>query len=125
MLRKTTQIILTLFLMVATTGITCSMHYCGGELVYISINNDTKSCCDSSGGCCENKTLQFVVEDDYVIPVQIENSRIVELNLLFSVLFVSNFNLFPEGDEAFKAYDDHSPPPTTQTRLSLLQTYLC
>ena len=76
MLRKITHIVLALFLLVSTTGITISMHYCGGEYVSTSINKEAKSCCDSTGGCCENKTMHFEVEDDYVSPVQIDNSKI-------------------------------------------------
>ena len=125
MFRKTTHIVLALFLMIATTGLTFSMHYCGGKLVSMSINKEAKSCCDGTGGCCENKTLQFEVGDDYVSPVQIEDHKIAELDVLFPILFVLNFNLLLEGDEVFEAYDDTSPPPTIQTRLAILQAYLC
>ena len=79
MLRKISHIVLALFLLVSTTGITISMHYCGGKYVSTSINEEAKSCCDGTGGCCENKTLHFEVKDDYVNAVQIENSKIVEL----------------------------------------------
>ena len=125
MLRKITHIVLTLFLLVLTTGITISMHYCGGEYVSTSINEEAKSCCDGTDGCCENKSLHFEVEDDYVSSIVVENNTTVELDVLFPILFVLSAELSPEIEVTTKYFNDTSPPPTIQTRLSLLQTYLC
>jgi hypothetical protein len=125
MLRKITNIVVALFLLVSTTGITISMHYCGGKYVSSSINKEAKPCCDGSGGCCENKTLHFEVKDDYVNVAQIENSKIVELDILFPILFALNLELLPLEEKHELAFYDSSPPPKIQTRLSLLQTYLC
>jgi len=125
MFRKITHIILSVFLMVSTTGITLSMHYCGGKWVSTSINKEAKSCCDGTDGCCENKTIHFEVEDDYVSPIQVDNTKIVELDVLFPILFVLHFELLSEENETFEVFTDASPPPTIQTRLSLLQTFLC
>lgn len=125
MFRKLKHIVLSLFLMVSTSGITFSMHYCGGKFVSASINKEAKSCCDSTNGCCENKTLHFEVKDDYVGPIQIDNPKIVELDVFFPLLLALNFELVSEENESFEVYSDSSPPPTIQKRLSLLQTYLC
>lgn len=125
MLKRITHIIMALFLMVATTGVTLSMHYCGGELVSTSINKEAKTCCDGTGGCCENKTVHFEVEDDYVSPVQVTNIQTIELDILFPILFVLNFDLSIDEEIEQVAFYDSSPPPTIQTRLALLQTYLC
>lgn len=125
MLRKITNIVLALFLLVSTTGITISMHYCGGKYVSSSINKEAKSCCDGSGGCCENKTLHFEVKDDYVTVAQIENSKIVELDILFPILFALNLEFLPLEENYEVTFYDLSPPPKIQKRLSILQTYLC
>ena len=55
-----------MFLLFTTAGLTFSMHYCGGNYVSTSINKEAKSCCDGSGGCCENKTLHFEIKGDFV-----------------------------------------------------------
>jgi len=125
MLRKIAHIILALFLLVSTTGVTLSMHYCGGKLVSTSINKEAKTCCDGTGGCCENKTVHFEVEDDYVSPVQVTNIQTVELDILFPILFVLNFELSIDEEIEQVAFYNSSSPPTIQTRLALLQTYLC
>ena len=124
MFRKIAHIVLSVFLMLATIGVTFSMHYCGGELISTSINSEAESCCDDDG-CCENKTLHFEVEDDYVSTVQFKNIEIVELDILIPILFVLNLELLNEEDKAIEAFYDSSPPPTIQSRLALLQTYLC
>lgn len=125
MLRKLTHIVLSLFLLVSTTGIAISMHYCGGELVSTSINKVAKSCCDESGGCCENKTVHIEVKSEFVNTVQVNNAQTVVLDILLPALFVISIDLSTEEEAATKAFHDSSPPPTIQTRLALLQTYLC
>ena len=125
MFKRIAHIVLALLLLVSTTGITFSWHYCGGKYVSTSINTTAKSCCDGEGGCCENKTVHFEVKDDYVSPIVVENHTIVELDILFPILFIFNFELFPIEENASVAFYDSSPPPTIHTRLSLLQTYLC
>ncbi len=125
MFRKITHIVLALFLLVVTTGITFSMHYCGGKLVSVSINKEAKGCCDVMGGCCENKTIHFEVDDDYITPLLAEHIKIVETDILFSELFVLDFNLTSDVGNIIVLFDDSSPPPTIHTRLALLQTYIC
>ena len=125
MFRKITHIILSVFLMVSTTGITLSMHYCGGKWVSTSINKEAKSCCDGTDGCCENKTLHFEVKDDFVSPIQVENIKTVELDVLFPILFVLNFELYNEEAKADDAFYNSSLPQKVQARLALLQKYLC
>ncbi len=123
MYRTIAHTVLALFLLVATTGVTISMHYCGGSLVSTSINHEAKSCCEDDG-CCENKNLHYELENDYVAPIVFENSNIVELEALFPMLFVMDFHLSPSQAKATFAFIDSYPPPKIQTRLSLLQTYL-
>lgn len=124
MLRKLIHIILALFLVVTTMGLTFSMHYCHGELVSTSINKQAKSCCDD-GGCCENKTLHFQIDDDYTCPLQIETKEIVQLDVLLPVISSFYFEFLPQNEIETEVFVDTSPPPSIQTKLALLQTYLC
>ncbi len=101
------------------------MHYCGGKLVSTSISKGASACCDGADECCQNKTVHIELEDDYVNPAQINNAQTVELEVLFPILFVLNFDLLADEETAPVAFYDSSPPPTIQTRLALLQTYLC
>lgn len=124
MLRKSVHIILVMLLLVSSTGVTFSMHYCGGELVSTSINKEAKTCCDGTGGCCENKTMHIEIDDDYISSIVVENS-IIELDILFPVLFALYSDLIPVEANVPITFNDSSPPPKIQIRLSFLQTYLC
>ncbi len=124
MLRKFIHIIVTLFLLISTTGITFSMHYCGGKLVSTSILTEAKSCCDDDCGCCENRTQHYEVKDNFVSSDIIHNINIAELDILFPVYFVLNFDIFKIIEKPVFVTEDASPPPLIQTRLALLQTYL-
>jgi hypothetical protein len=123
--RKLTHSVFALFLLVSTTGITISMHYCGGKLVTTSIYKEAKSCCDGSKGCCENKTFRYEIKNDYLNPINFENIKVETMDIKFSELSVFNTILFPEVKKTHKVFTDSSPPSSTHTRLSLLQTYLC
>lgn len=125
MLRKIIHIVLALFLTIASAGVTFSMHYCGGKLVHASINKESKSCCNSSGGCCENKTFHFEIKDNYLCPIQPEIQQNFEQDLFIPVLFTLKVKLLPEIEKPSEIFSDSSPPIATQTKLSLLQTYLC
>lgn len=125
MFRKIIHIVLSLFLVVITTGITFSMHYCGSKLISVSVNNETKSCCDSHCGNCNNKTLRVEVEDQFLIPDQIESSNSIEQNLLFPVLIANNDEILSRESKTLDLFSDSSPPSGIPARLSLLQTYLC
>lgn len=125
MARKAMHIVLSLFLMVATTGLTFSMHYCGGKWVSTSINKETESCCSDACGCCENKTVHYEVEEDFVSPIALEISPSIELDVVFPLLFAINFEYPSNSYGDVEIIDDTSPPLPVQTRLSLLQTFLC
>ncbi len=124
MIKKVTHIIFALFLMIATSGVTLSMHYCGGNLVSTSINHKAKSCCDGTGGCCESKIIHVQIEDNFVSSIPVESNQTVELDLLFPLLSALNTEILVEDLVVSVEINDTSPPPV-QKRLALLQTYLC
>ncbi len=55
MIRKISNIIIAIILLVSTTGFTISKHYCGNELITVEINGEAESCCDSPD-CCHTET---------------------------------------------------------------------
>jgi len=123
-MKKFLHIMLTLFLLISTTGVTLSMHYCGGKLVSTSILTEAKSCCGDHCGCCENKTHHYEVKENFVSSDIVQNIHIAELDVLFPVYFVLNFDLSKIIEKPVYVSEDASPPPLIQTKLALLQTYL-
>jgi len=54
-IKKISNIILAIILLVSTTGFTLSKHYCGGKLESVEVNAEAESCCDSPY-CCHTET---------------------------------------------------------------------
>jgi hypothetical protein len=55
-------------LMLATTGLSISKHYCGNSLVRTTLGTEAKSCLmdmEMGHGCCDDETETLVVEDDF------------------------------------------------------------
>ena len=63
-LKKGIHILISAILLVATTGLTVSEHYCQNRLVEKKIAGKVHSCCDDDN-CCRNETSTFQVQDQY------------------------------------------------------------
>ncbi len=123
--RKIIHIILSLLLFISTTGVSFSMHYCKGKLVSASIITKAKTCCNGVGKCCENKVIHYELENDYLEPLIVSNSKATSLYILLPILFAINFSIEDKIEPKFTIFEDSSPPPLLLTRLALLQTYIC
>ncbi|WP_320019528.1 hypothetical protein [Labilibaculum manganireducens] len=120
MLKKFSHLLLALVIFVVTTGITVSIHYCGGHVKDVSFLAAPKACCEIPQGCCHNEVFTVKIENDFsissytfdfeqlevVLPVLIELIK-VETPLKVRKNFVEYI----------------VPPPKIQTVLSCLQNY--
>lgn len=127
MFRRTIDIMLVLLLLTSTVGFSVSKHYCGSRLVEVSINSEEEPCCDDmkNSNCCHYETEYFQLKEDLVTPVSFENTRIAGFDILFPLVFVYFFDSPGNIETGILNYAESSPPPAIQTKLSLLQTYLC
>ena len=127
MFRKIAHIILALLLLITTTGFSISKHYCGSRLIEISINLEAEPCCDYVGtsNCCHNETEYFQLKEDFLKPVSLENNQIAGFDILFPLVFVHFLNAPGNIETEVLNYAESPPTLTIQTKLSLLQTYLC
>lgn len=64
MFKKASHIVLSILLLIATTGFTIYEHQCGGEFAAKSLQADHNDCCDMAAACCLEKieTIQIDVE---------------------------------------------------------------
>jgi len=124
MLRKVVHIVLSLTLLVSTTGFTITKHYCGDKVESVGVDSIPESCCEM-GGCCHNESTHYQVEDDFSITVIDNHIQVPTTDILFSTVFVClQQEIFAPGFTIFSAAE--SPPPLkTQVTLSLIQAYLC
>ncbi len=66
MVRKMINIIAVFILLVTTTGITISKHYCGDLLISVALDGKAKSCCEPGCNCCHNEHVTIHLNDDFV-----------------------------------------------------------
>jgi len=124
MVKSILHITVSIVLLISTIGITISRHYCGENLIHTALFLEAESCCDGSADCCHNETEYFQFKDDYVSSVVFDISDVQELDLIF-MEFPVLLTLGLVEIEEEKVFIPESPPPLlTQTKLSLLQTYL-
>jgi hypothetical protein len=69
-MKKITIILLTVFYFAVASGITVSLHYCGGKFKEFSLfhSSNEEGCCGSkkkSKGCCNEKTTVIKVKDNH------------------------------------------------------------
>lgn len=123
MIKVASHIILSLLLLVSTTGLTISKHYCGGELVSTSVYTEADSCCDS-GDCCKNETEIIQLDVDYSVSSTVVVPESVQTELMIFSLAVVKLNIEENTLPHVVVLSDSPPPPKIQTSLAARQTYL-
>ena len=102
---------------------TISKHYCGGNHVSTSFFVEAKSCCDT-GGCCQNETETFQLDEDFSVSSIIEVPETAHSEII-SVALVLLEKTFEENENKSEfIISDLPPPPKIQTSLSKKQLYL-
>ena len=127
MLKRLVHIISVLLLLTATTGFTLSKHYCGTDVVSVSINSEAEPCCDDMGNsdCCHNETEHFQLKVDFVNSNMDFQSKETNIDILFPAVFAFLQTTYIADQDIKIRYPESPPPPEINTVLSLLQTYLC
>jgi len=111
-MKKALIILLASFYLIIASGVTFSLHYCGGKLKTISLfSNHQEGCCGSkkkSKGCCKDKTTIVKVNDSHQLShiIKVNNANIVSIALI-SVPFL----YFIEKDIDSSLIPNHNSPP--------------
>lgn len=123
MFKTFSHIVLSFLLLVATTGMAVSKHYCGESLISVDFFEEAEPCCES-GDCCHNETTFYQVDEDFSAPVFSQLPYITAIDLLIDLPGqLPEWNL-QEVPADFIIEKDLPPPPNIQTVLSLKQTWL-
>ncbi len=121
MIRKITNIILALVLLVPTTGITYHYHYCCNTLIKFSILHTPQACCEHPEDCCRDEAVTLQMKNDFVSSPDLP--ELSQTCLEFPVFFA-----LPEEiqyvEMVLPAEPEESPPPDVGSRLSQIQQYL-
>jgi hypothetical protein len=122
MIKKIYHISSAFLLLLATTGIGISSHYCGDFWVSTSIFSEAETCCDD-GSCCTTENNFFQVDDDFSAPTISASPGISEFDLPGST--INGEDLSPVGRIVFTQKNINDPPPRElHTALSLRQSFL-
>jgi hypothetical protein len=124
MLKKVYHIVVMLVLILGTSGITVSHHYCHGKLISSGIYSEAKSCCDSSCGACENKTSIHRINDNFIsssyTPGEIKEIQIFTIDFL--VIIPQNYISLVF---TISHYTNHKAPPGYSSLPEYLEVFRC
>ena len=113
-MRRAFHILVCFTLVLATTGLSISKHYCGNSLVRTSLGTEVKSCMpdmDMGSGCCDEKTETLVIEDDFELS-QSQIKIVPAYDLLIAYL-ISELDIEPaETNYSVLTFNDTGPPET-------------
>ncbi|RLD57563.1 MAG: hypothetical protein DRJ05_09510 [Bacteroidetes bacterium] len=124
MLKKVSHIIISLILLVSTTGLTISKHYSMGELFDVSFIGEADSCCPVPCDCCEDEFEFHRLEVEFVgsdIEVSFDEISSIDIAVITSI-FDINIDLGYLLNE--KEYANNHSPPIISFTPSLTQSFL-
>ena len=106
-----------------TTGFSVSKHYCAGELISWSVNGESRSCCSSQCGHCEDLTDHYCLEIESITPSTYEFSNDQEIDIEFIECISDHQNTISVQYSLFD--NDLKPPPRDLSKnLAINQAYL-
>jgi len=123
MLKKICHTFIVILLVITTSGITISRHYCGNSLFSTALGHHAKSCCDSKCQGCHDEIIHFKVVDHFNITLRKADFDLkpITLDIIHCDLVIFNFkaNRFscPVAFASSPPIADHSP--------ALLQIFRC
>lgn len=114
-LKKSTLIFLAFFYLIFSSGMSVSLHYCGGKfksISFFSTGVDERGCCGNkmkSKGCCHEKTTFIKVKDSHFssanLNINHDHFKTIE------TIYTSCFLVFPnESITVNSIFNYHSPP---------------
>ncbi|MGQ7871077.1 HYC_CC_PP family protein [Sunxiuqinia sp. sy24] len=85
MIKKILHITILVIMMVSTMGFSITKHYCGEDLVDLSVSGDVETCCDiAEGDCCHNEEQTYQLDQEYTSTVVINHVNYISF-VIFEV----------------------------------------
>jgi len=113
MFRKITHIIISIVLLISTTGVSLSEHHCGNEIINISLNTTMQPCCEMPNDCCHNDFELIQMKADFTKPSSVVQIDISELHHIEFPALIIPLNEFADNcstinTDKFFSPDKHS-----------------
>ena len=135
-MKKIVSVILSILILVASSGFTISSHICDGKLdeVALSLANKDIDCGmqvknhshaaksnDVNKACCENTFQPVQLDEKYISPKISLNSSLVNYAILKYTILKE---LFPVSTETAILFTNYSPPPLIRDIPILVESFL-
>lgn len=126
MLKIAANIILSVVVLVSTSGFTISKHYCGSRLVDVAVMVEAENCCgdEGSSGCCHNETEYFQLEADYLISIVGIDLQEILPDIVYTDLPVFITDEANTGHSDILNFAESPPQPDGSQIISLKQAFL-
>lgn len=128
MLKKIKHILISVAILLATTGMTISQHYCMGQLQEVSLNAMEDLQCEMAtrDNCdhCENHELQLKISDNFLIS---SHDKLPSISLTLLIAPITPHNIISPNtiaQEQSAIEEDRKPPPSSLKLQSALQCFL-
>ena len=92
MIKRISNIVIIILLLVATGGIPVTRHYCGSAEKSLSVFSTPKDCCNSHCAKCHNVFKFTKVNDNFEAGSTISAQSITELTTLHAAFFINLFD---------------------------------
>ncbi|MEZ5011652.1 MAG: hypothetical protein R2744_08680 [Bacteroidales bacterium] len=112
------NIVISMLLLVSTTGVTVTRHYCGNNLRSVSLLEQPSPCCDDPG-CCHNEYETIKVKDEFSVSSSHFNFELFDLQVP-----VTGYETVAELYHFVRVFSDSPSPPDLSSRLSILQSFI-
>lgn len=130
MIRKISHIFISAMLLILTMGFTVSQHYCGEQMVDVSLltnyhadSSGDDSCDMNDMSCCHNEQHLYQLTENFTQPAIADHVQFIQVDLLvFDSLMNMNLPVHESENEIF-SYAESPPPPDLSTYLSSIQIY--
>lgn len=122
MFKRISHIIVSVLLLIATTGFTTYSHFCGEELLAESMQTNKNDCCDVASTCCHEEAEILQIDTEYLLAsfdYNFGQSAVEITNLLGST-----FNNPVKGSTSITLLDHSTSSRTSQMVQSYLQVFL-
>ncbi|MBZ4677050.1 MAG: hypothetical protein JG782_1670 [Anaerophaga sp.] len=122
MLRNVINSIMVCLLLISTTGLAVSKHYCDDELISVKLNNEADPCCED-GACCHTENQFLHLDEDFLaVAPQINLEYFYAFDLIMTT---SEVEISMPENCFITSFNYTAPPPRCiGTRLALQQVFL-
>ena len=119
--KRISHIAISIMLLVATTGLTISHHYCGELMQAMDNQSAASSCCDATSECCDHEANTLRLDSEFESSISGIDFSQYAISVLGPIKLTEGEHLVSSN---FSIHFEGPLPPPTQEFLSNIQVYI-